>query len=208
MTSQSSIKKDIVSVITSDHVEVKQLHEQFKSSGDEAHKEKIVHEIIKLLSVHGACEEMVFYPAIAKNVKAKGEDLANHSLKEHRELKKDLYDLDQMKIKDPQFETQLQKVMSDFYHHVEEEETQVLSSLAGSVTAEELIKLGESFINHKSVAPTRPHPDAPDTYPTNVPINVGTKPLDAMRDAARERADEKAQQQQSSSSTATTPPTA
>jgi hypothetical protein len=49
--------------------------------------------------------------------------------------------------------------------------------------AEELRELGEKFENSKKIAPTRPHPSAPDHPPANKILGPGVGLIDRMRDA-------------------------
>jgi len=66
--------------------------------------------------------------------------------------------------------------------HVLEEERQLLPALKRLVSAGELAELGDALLSAKRLAPTRPHPAAPD----EPPANVLTTPAAAVYDRSRE----------------------
>jgi len=133
---------------------------------------------------HFACEEEVLYPLLRKNL-PDGEQVYNHSLEEHQVTKNLLYQLDQMEITDPRFESILNECMNDTLKHVKEEEDIILPSFEKTVSSDKLVELGVQFEEKKSTVPTRPHPSAPATYPFNVAANTLAVPLDKVRDAVR-----------------------
>jgi len=151
---------------------------------DVKQKQGIAYNIIKLLSVHGAAEEMSLYPYIKKRV-PNGESIVNHALKEHQQMKEDLYALDQMEFGAAGYDAKLQKALADTKHHVKEEESSVLPALEKNCSPDEIKAMTHDFISSKSMAPSRPHPDAPNEPPTNKVANTASVPLDAARDMGR-----------------------
>ena len=77
----------------------------------------IAHNIIKLLSIHAVCEEAALYPWMRKNL-PKGNELVEHAIHEHQEIKEDLYKLDSMTIDQPGYDATLVKALQDTQHHV------------------------------------------------------------------------------------------
>ena len=73
-----------------------------------------------------------------------------------------------------------------------EEESVTLPEFEKTVDVYKSIDLGTLFLEKKITAPTRPHPEAPTTYPFNVAANLVTKQVDRIRDSSR-FAPEKAQ---------------
>ncbi len=63
-----------------------------------------------LVSVHSATEEIVVYPLIEKRFN-EGAKVADHSREQHLQVKKDLYQLDKMKVTDEGYEKLLTKTM-------------------------------------------------------------------------------------------------
>lgn len=96
--------------------------------------------------------------------------------------------LEGLKPTDGQFDELLGQLISDIRHHVqEEEEGDVLPRLADSVDPPELDTLADRFESAKKVAPTRPHPSAPDQPPTNLLLDPGAGLVDRLRDALTRR---------------------
>lgn len=116
---------------------------------------------------------------------AAGASLVNNALEEHTQMKRDLHDLDKMNYSDAGFDTKFQQVVTDTLTHVEGEESELLPTLEKLATPAELMDLSKQFIHVKSMAPSRPHPDAPNEPPQNKIANTATVPLDAARDMGR-----------------------
>ena len=64
-------------------------------------------------------------------------------------------------------------------HHVEEEEGQLFPAVRKSLDTAQLREIGGELVAAKHTAPTRPHPEAPDTPPGNIVAQVLTAPFDA-----------------------------
>ena len=64
-------------------------------------------------------------------------------------------------------------------HHVEEEEGSCSPPSERPSTRRQLREIGDELVAAKRTAPTRPHPEAPDTPPGNIVAQVLTAPLDA-----------------------------
>jgi hypothetical protein len=78
-------------------------------------------------------------------------------------------------------------LIKDIRHHLEEEEGDLLPKLREACDEDELRALGEKFERSKRMAPTRPHPSAPDKPPANKILGPGTGLIDRMRDALTNR---------------------
>jgi hypothetical protein len=69
--------------------------------------------------------------------------------------------------------------------HIREEEDVILPAFEKTVDLDKLVDLGTLFLEKKVTAPTRPHPEAPTTYPFNVAVNYVTEHVDKLRDSYR-----------------------
>jgi len=178
--------KDIVTIIRAEHDLVDKLAEKFQASNNETEKLSIAYNIIKLLSLHAAKEEMALYPFL-RTKWPNGEQIVQHALEEHLQVKKDLYDLDQQMGSGmtPAAEAKLLKAVKEVQHHVQEEEEQFLSKMDKYLSPAELVQLRDDFVSALAMSPSRPHPDAPNVPPQNKVVNAATMPADAARDAAR-----------------------
>ena len=72
--SASGPSTDAIALLKQDHREVEQLFKRFEKAGENAHRTKgqLVASMIEALSRHAAIEEMVFYPAIRREVPQAG----------------------------------------------------------------------------------------------------------------------------------------
>jgi len=186
VAAQELANKDILTIIRSEHTLVDKLAEKFQSSSSKTEKLSIAYNIIKLLSLHAAKEEMALYPFLRTKF-PNGDQLVDHALKEHQQVKQDLYDLDQQMNTEMTSTTdaKLLKCIKDVQHHVQEEEDTILTKLNQYLSPAEMTKVRDDFVSALSTAPSRPHPDAPNTPPQNKVLNAATMPADAARDAAR-----------------------
>jgi hypothetical protein len=91
--------------------------------------------------------------------------------------------LDGLDPKEPKFDDLLSTLMEDIRHHIEEEEGDLLPKLQEACSADQLRDLGQKVLDAKAMAPTRPHPMAPDTPPANKILGPGAGLVDRMRDA-------------------------
>jgi hypothetical protein len=91
--------------------------------------------------------------------------------------------LEQTDTDDPKYDELTRKLIDSIRHHVEDEERDLLPKLRDACDAAELRELGEKFEKSKKLAPTRPHPSAPDRPPANKILGPGVGLIDRMRDA-------------------------
>ena len=180
---------DAITMLRQDHKEVERLFKRFEKAGPNAHvlKRDIVDRIIKELSVHAAIEEQVFYPAIREAVPDTDDEVLE-SLEEHHIVKWTLSELDGMDPTHERFEPKTTVLMESVRHHVTEEETELFPQVRAALGRRQLAELGEAMEAARQVAPTRPHPKAPDTPPANLVAGAGAAVLDKARSAVKTRA--------------------
>jgi hemerythrin-like domain-containing protein len=176
---------DAIELLTADHRAVEELFSRFEATGARAHKrrEQLVEKMIAALSMHAAIEERVFYPAARREVPASNDGVLE-ALEEHHVVKWTLSELDGL---DPAHERYAAKVMvliESVRHHVEEEEGELFPQVRKSLGKQRLEELGRQLADAKSSAPTRPHPQAPDTPPGNIVAQTVTAPFDAVANVA------------------------
>jgi len=176
--------KSVFDVIIDEHRLVEKLYAGFQQGAENADKQIIVHNLIKLLSMHAACEEMALYP-VMKTKLPNGPQLVQHALAEHLQVKRLLFDLDNMLVGQSGFDDKVHECLKDVLQHVKEEETDLLPSLQQACTPAEVTEVTAMYLSVKNCAPTRPHPDAPNEPPTNKAANIHALSMDSVRDAGR-----------------------
>ena len=143
-------------------------------------------QVSMALSRHAVAEEELLYPLVRRAV-PDGDALADHALDEHQEVKETLARLEKMSPDNLEFDTELRALMTSVREHISEEEGTLFALMEQHVDAETLDDLGRHLQNAERAAPTRPHPNAPNTPPFNVVAGVGAAFVDKARDAVTGR---------------------
>ena len=189
---------DAIALLTRDHKEVEQLFKQFEKLTGRAQKskQKIVQKVIRELAIHSAIEEMLFYPAVRtaslkatqRTLKEAGDTILE-SLEEHHIVKWTLSELEKMKPEDERFDAKVEVLMESVRHHVEEEQEELFPKVRRLFDAKVLQELGERMEKAKKIAPTRPHPRAPDQPPGNMVAGTVSAVMDRAKDMVRDGVD-------------------
>ena len=158
--------------------QVEDLFVRFEKTGDGAHKRRqdLVQRITEALSVHASIEEEIFYPAARRPV---GDADVLEALEEHHLVKLTLAELETMDPAHERYGAKVTVLMENVRHHVKEEEGELFPAVRKALDAAQLREIGSELVAAKRTAPTRPHPEAPDTPPGNIVAQVLTAPLDA-----------------------------
>ena len=174
---------DAISMLKNDHVSVEKLFKQFEKAGDRAYvrKGEIVDRIIEELSAHAAIEEQLFYP-VARATVAKTEDIALESLEEHHLVKWVLSELEKLAPDAERFDAKVTVLIETVRHHVKEEEQEFFPMVRDDLGRKALTDLGEAMAEARKMAPTHPHPRAPDTPPGNLVAGTAAGVADRIGD--------------------------
>ncbi len=179
----TTTQPDAIELLTTDHAEVEQMFVQIESLPEGDSRNALVQGVIRELSVHAAIEEQILYPAI-RTALPDGETLVQEAIDEHQQVKETLAAIE--RADDPTGRDQLLvQLMSDVRHHVEEEEAELFPKMRASIGASELQVMGGKLAAAKKMAPTHPHPNAPNTPPGNVVGGVAAAAMDKVRDALK-----------------------
>jgi hemerythrin superfamily protein len=196
---------DAIALLNQDHEAVEQLFRQFEKLTERAHKskQKIARKVIRELAIHAAIEEMLFYPAVrtaalkatVRTLKEAG-DTVLESLEEHHVVKWTLSELEKMKPEDERFDAKFTVLMESVRHHVEEEQDELFPKVRRLLGKDVLEKLGERMEKAKTLAPTRPHPRAPDQPPGNLVAGTMSAVMDRAKDMVRSGVDKLSKRRQ------------
>jgi hemerythrin superfamily protein len=177
---------DAIALLKQDHREVEQLFKRFEKAGDSAYKEKgrLVASMIEALSRHAAIEEMVFYPAVRREV-PRQESSVLEALEEHHVVKWLLSELEGMAPSAERFDAKVTVLMESVRHHVKEEESDLFPKVRAKLGRRELLEIGDALRAAKRRAPTHPHPRAGDTPPANLLVGSAVAVMDKARDVGK-----------------------
>jgi hemerythrin superfamily protein len=130
---------DAISLLKQQHQEVDALFTRVQSSNADDEKIQLLGLIAERLTIHAEIEERLFYPfARSKGI----QDLVDHSLKEHMEVKRLISEMLQLKRSDPRVDKDLLQLIESVQQHVQEEETTFFPRLMTLVTQDDLLSLG------------------------------------------------------------------
>ncbi len=174
---------DAITLLKDDHKTVEKLFKRFEKAGERAFVEKrrLVDQIIEELSVHAAIEEQYFYPVIRATVSGT-EAMTLESLEEHHIVKWVLDELDGLDHEYERFDAKVTVLIENVRHHVKEEEQDLFPEVRDALGRSVLGDLGDAMVAAKDVAPTHPHPTAPDTPPGNKIVGAAAGVADRVGD--------------------------
>jgi hemerythrin-like domain-containing protein len=166
-----------ITLLDREHDEVEALFKRFERTTDRAVKERraIADAIIDALARHAVIEEQFLYPALRERG---GEEEALEALEEHHVVKWLLWELNRLDPDHERFEPKMTVLMENVRHHVKEERSELFPKVRKAFSREELEDLGILMEEARTVAPSRPHPRAPDEPPGNVIAGAFSAVLD------------------------------
>nr|BFE88311.1 hypothetical protein GCM10020093_109120 [Planobispora longispora] len=131
---------------------------------------------------HSVAEEAYLYPAVRDLIPG-GDALADRELAEHAEAEETMKELERTDVSEARHEILMNRLIAEVRAHVQEEENMLFPKLRESTDESRLAELGHKIQAIKKIAPTHPHPSAPDTPPGNMMMGPLAGLVDRMRDA-------------------------
>ncbi|KIO06319.1 hypothetical protein M404DRAFT_998946 [Pisolithus tinctorius Marx 270] len=165
-----------------DHREIKLFYDQYKNAADAESKEKWSNQYTWVVTRHSVSEEIVVYPLFEKKLGEEGKKMADKDRTEHREVKVLLARVGNLSVGTPEHENVLSKVNDVLAEHMKGEEEHDLPLLESKLQTEESYNAEREFQRTKALAPTRPHPTAPDKPPYEILAGFLALPMDKIKD--------------------------
>lgn len=173
---------DLIDKIITDHREIDEVFKEIESNATPSKRRELVEHVIAELVRHSVGEEEYLYPLVRRALPT-GDGLANRMLREHTDAEWIMKRLEGSHTDDAQFDELISKLIAEVRRHFEEEEQEILPGLRAECSETDLHQLGEKFEHSKRLAPTRPHPSAPNRAPINKILAPGEGLIDRLRDA-------------------------
>jgi len=183
----SQTSGDVIDVLTSDHREVTALITNIWSVADPMIRRDLTDTAISELVRHAVAEEMYVYPAMRKHL-PEGDKAVEHDIEEHKELERAMKRLEDVDVSSTEFDEALRHLETLLADHVQDEESEQFPELRRRIPQEELTKLAEKVETAKKLAPTRPHPGAPNSELFHKLVGPGVGLVDRLRDKLTGRA--------------------
>jgi hemerythrin superfamily protein len=178
--------QDVVDLLTTDHHEVLDLLEEIKTSTVPDRRRELADVVIGELVRHSVAEEMFVYPAMRRHL-PDGDAAVEHDVGEHKELEQLMKEWEVAEAGDPDFDRVLRELEEVLRDHIQDEESEQFPQLRTHIPHEELVGMAERVEAAKKVAPTRPHPLAPNNALFHFVVGPGVGLVDRLRDVWTDR---------------------
>ncbi|GHH80497.1 hemerythrin [Kitasatospora indigofera] len=173
---------NVIDELMTDHREVEEMFGRLQAMTSQGQALRdLVDEVTIELVRHSVAEEQHLYPAVREHIQG-GDRLADKEIADHSRVEKILKELEKTRTDDPQMSPLLQQLMDEVAAHVQDEESSLFPMLRRACTAEQLDDLGDKVRRAKAMAPTRPHPSAPDSPTASKLLAPGVGLVDRARD--------------------------
>ncbi|MQY37533.1 hypothetical protein SRB17_55370 [Streptomyces sp. RB17] len=181
---------NVIQELTTDHREVEELFGRIEAlpPGSKDRKNLADQATIELVR-HSVAEESYLYPAVREHITG-GDAMADKEIEDHAKAEQIMKDMEDLQADDARFDTLMTQLMSEIRSHIRDEEQNLFPKLETACPADALMHLGDQVRRAKKMAPTRPHPSAPDTPPANKLLAPAAGLVDRMRDALSGRGKE------------------
>ena len=172
---------DVVDVLTSDHREVTALLSEIGATTDPELRRDLADTAISELVRHAVAEEMYVYPAMRKHL-PDGDEAVEHDIEEHKDIERALKKLEGADASSADFTAAVQQLQALLADHIQDEENEQFPELRRRIPHDELTELAGKVETAKKLAPTRPHPAAPNNQVFHKLVGPGVGLVDRLRD--------------------------
>jgi hemerythrin superfamily protein len=173
----------LITCLLGDHQVIREHLDRFQELSPQDRPEAFC-EVVHLLVAHEAAEEQVLYPLVRRYVED-GDDLADTRIAEQGEAEQMMSKLERLDAASGAFQDLFRDLRADVLEHAQAEEDEVFSELTAVVDKGRLAESAKLYVAAKSLAPTHPHPHAPDTPPGNLVAGPVLSLVDHVKDAIR-----------------------
>ena len=178
---ETQAEQDVVDVLMTDHREMVDLLRQIWITEDPERRRDLADMVISEIVRHAVAEEIYVYPAMREHL-PNGDEAAEHDIKEHKDLERTMKALEGLEASDPRFTEVVRDLENKLAHHVDDEESEQFPQLRARVPRTQLVELAGKVETAKKLAPTRPHPAAPNNPVFHKLVGPGVGLVDRLRD--------------------------
>jgi len=174
-------RHEVTTILTEDHQAMLDLIDVIKQATDATTRRDTADTVIAEVMRHSVAEEMFVYPAMEKHL-PQGKEEVEHDKQEHEGLVDVMKRLEDVDAEDHGFMELVHELESQLRHHVSDEEDEQFPKLREYISVDERQEMGQKVEQAKRVAPTRPHPNAPQSELFHKTIGPGVGMVDRLRD--------------------------
>jgi hemerythrin-like domain-containing protein len=177
-------QEDVVTLLLSQHEQVKSLFNRLKAS-EGMQKKELFEDLVRLFAVHETAEEEVVHP-MARRKLDHGEEVVESRLHEEDAAKRALAELYDLGVDHPDFDAKLAAFEEAVVRHATREENDEFVRLRETLSPDQLRRMAGAVRIAEKTAPTRPHPHSPESAVGNLLVGPPVAIFDRVRDAVRE----------------------
>ncbi|CAE6441641.1 unnamed protein product [Rhizoctonia solani] len=186
----AALRLDYFDEIMVDHNNLRDLHSRFVAAYERKNEEEmtsIANTIIREAALHSDGEELSVYKVLDQ----KGlHELSEKDREDHQKVKQAMKHVDSNSISSlgiMEYANAVERACQLLFTHAEEEEKVHYKKLSSSLSDTERANLAIDFLKARGMAPTRPHPSAPQHGGLGQKLMGGmAKPVDAAANAMRD----------------------
>ncbi|MCT2584452.1 hemerythrin domain-containing protein [Actinophytocola gossypii] len=145
------------------------------------HAKDLVGQAVVALMKHSVAEETLLYPLVRERVPG-GDELADQEIARLDLAEQTMKDLEGLEPTDERFWPLVHDLIAQARRHVYEQEFRLFPLLLRSCPNAELVRRGEAARRSGKLAPTRPHPAAPNEGAALAVLAPGVGLVDRLRD--------------------------
>ena len=178
--------RDVLAILAEEHRQLSDLYSLLAaaaSGGTDARLAELTSVLTATLTRHLSAEEQYLYPTVRRAL-PDGEHLARVEINADEAIQ---HALRRLVAGPPSDVRGLEEVGPALRLHIRRGENQLFPRLRETLTATELIRLGNRVEVAEESAPTRPHPGTPYAPPWNKVVDPFVGVVDKVRDAAVRR---------------------
>lgn len=175
-------RQDLIGQLLEDHKQIEDALSGFDDDGDHSKWSQQFSALTNLLVRHEVAEEEILYPEVRRAL-PDGNRLAEDRIHEQSEAEELLSEMERAGAHNERFSGMLAKLRTAVQEHAQKEESTVFAALGSALDQEHLNRLGGQYNKAKALAPTHPHPGAPDSPPGNIAADPVATVVDRVRDA-------------------------
>ncbi|MEV5240324.1 hemerythrin domain-containing protein [Streptomyces cinnamoneus] len=179
---QGGADENVVTLLKEQHRQIRELFEQVETAEGQGRREAF-RKLVRMLAVHETAEEEVVHPT-ARRAFESGNRVVDDRLREEREAKEVLSELDGMDVDDPDFMPTLRALRDDVLAHADAEERLEFNRLQEETEPRMLARMAKAVRAAEAMAPTHPHPGV-ESATKNLVLGPLTAVVDRTRDAVR-----------------------
>jgi hemerythrin superfamily protein len=176
-------REDAVDFLLDQHRQVRELFGEIEQSSGRPRR-RASQALVRLLAVHETAEEIAVWPTVMAQL-PEGRGLAVARKREENRSKKLLSRFERIDPSSDSYDQKLAEVKALVLDHAEREEREVFPLLRQHKSESQLRGMRTTLIAAEAIAPTHPHPHAPESAVGNLLLGPPIAIVDRMRDAVR-----------------------